>query len=156
MDKKEHLQYNDLTLLPRRWFPLPKLDGYILREFLIKYSVLLLVFVILFILSDVYRDISDFLEAKAPWRSILLYLAYKLPGNVRFILPITMLLGCMWTMATFGKNMEVTAMRASGVSLFRCGGAIFAVGLVVTGVNIYFNEALCRTPNDRRNGFMTR
>ena len=142
MDKKEHLQYNDLTLLPRRWFPLPKLDGYILREFLIKYSVLLLVFVILFILSDVYRDISDFLEAKAPWRSILLYLAYKLPGNVRFILPITMLLGCMWTMATFGKNMEVTAMRASGVSLFRCGGAIFAVGLVVTGVNIYFNEAL--------------
>ena len=65
-----------------------------------------------------------------------------MPGNVRFILPITMLLGCMWTMATFGKNMEVTAMRASGVSLFRCGGAIFAVGLVVTGVNIYFNEAL--------------
>ncbi|WP_294436805.1 LptF/LptG family permease [uncultured Victivallis sp.] len=142
MDKKEHLQYEDLTLLPRRWFPLPKLDGYILREFLIKYSVLLLVFIILFILSDVYRDISDFFEADAPWRSILLYLAYKLPGNVRFILPITMLLGCMWTMATFGKNMEVTAMRASGVSLFRCGGAIFAVGLVVTGVNIYFNEAL--------------
>ena len=137
MDKKEHLQYEDLTLLPRRWFPLPKLDGYILREFLIKYSVLLLVFIILFILSDVYRDISDFFEADAPWRSILLYLAYKLPGNVRFILPITMLLGCMWTMATFGKNMEVTAMRASGVSLFRCGGAIFAVGLVVTGVIVH-------------------
>ena len=140
--EKKNLQYEDLTLLPRRWFPLPKLDGYILREFLIKYSVLLLVFVILFILSDVYRDISDFLEAKASYRSILQYLGYKLPGNVRFILPISMLLGCMWTMATFGKNMEVTAMRASGVSLFRCGGAIFAVGLVVTGVNIYFNEAL--------------
>lgn len=53
-----------------------------------------------------------------------------------------MLLGCMWTMATFGKNMEITAMRASGVSLFRCGGSIFLVGLIVTGVNIYFNEAL--------------
>ena len=135
-------QYRDLELLPRRWFPLWKLDGYILREFLIKYSVLMLVFVILFILSDVYRDISDFLERKTPIRIIVLYLLCRLPGNVRFILPISMLLGCMWTMAAFGKNMEVTAMRASGVSLFRCGCSIFLVGLLVTGVNIYFNEAM--------------
>ncbi len=33
-------------------------------------------------------------------------------------------------------------MRASGVSLFRCGCSIFLVGLAVTFVNIYFNEAL--------------
>ncbi len=142
MNKNSNAKYEDLELLPRRWFPLPKLDGYILREFLIKYSVLLLVFAILFILSDIYRDIDDFLEAKAPWGDVLEYLAYKLPGNIRFILPISMLLGCMWTMATFGKNMEITAMRASGVSLFRCGGSIFLVGLIVTGINIYFNENL--------------
>ena len=135
-------QYRDLKLLPRRWFPLWKLDGYILREFLIKYSVLMLVFVILFILSDVYNDISEFLERKVPIRIIVFYLMCKLPGNIRFILPISMLLGCMWTMAAFGKNMEVTAMRASGVSLFRCGCPIFLVGLLVTGVNIYFNEAM--------------
>ena len=141
-------QYGDLALLPRRWFPLWKLDGYILREFMIKYSVLMLVFVILFILSDVYNDISEFLEAKAPVRIIVSYLMHKLPGNIRFVLPISMLLGCMWTMAAFGKNMEVTAMRASGVSLFRCGCPIFAVGLVVTGVNIYFNEAMI--PNSER------
>ena len=136
------LKYRDLKLLPRRWFPLWTLDGYILREFLIKYSILMMVFVILFILSDVYRDISAFLEARASMQDILLYLAYKLPGNIRFILPISMLLGCMWTMAAFGKNMEVTAMRASGVSLTRCGGSIFLMGLIVTGVNIYFNEGL--------------
>ena len=141
-EEKNTRQYRDLTLLPRRWFPLWKLDGYILREFLIKYSVLMLVFVILFILSDVYNDISEFLERKAPIRIIVLYLLCKLPGNIRFILPISMLLGCMWTMAAFGKNMEVTAMRASGVSLFRCGCPIFMVGLLVTGVNIYFNETM--------------
>ena len=136
------MKYDDLTLLPRRWFPLRTLDGYILREFLIKYSILMMIFVILFILSDVYRDISAFLEARAAAKDILKYLAYKLPGNIRFILPISMLLGCMWTMATFGKNMEITAMRASGVSLFRCGGPIFLMGLLVTFVNIYFNEGL--------------
>lgn len=133
---------NKLITIPRRWFPLWVLDWYILREFLIKYCVLMLVFVILFILSDVYNDISDFLEADAAPHEMISYFLMKLPGNIRFILPISMLLGCMWCMATFGKNLEITAMRASGVSLFRCGVPIFAVGIIVTGVNIYFNEFL--------------
>lgn len=141
-EEKKTRQYRDLKLLERRWFPLWKLDGYILREFLIKYSVLMLVFVILFILSDVYNDISEFLENKVALRIIVWYFLCKLPEKIPFILPISMLLGCVWTMAAFGKNMEVTAMRASGVSLFRCGFPIFAVGLVVTAVNIYLNETL--------------
>ena len=131
-----------LTTIPRRWFPLWVLDWYILREFLIKYCILRLVFVLLFLLSDVYNSISDFLEAGASMWDVIRYLGAKLPGNIRFILPISMLLGCMWCMATFGKNLEITAMRASGVSLFRCGMPIFAAGLVVTAVNIYFNEFL--------------
>ena len=126
----------------RRWFPLWKIDGYIFREFMIKYTILLLVFIILFVLSDIYRDIADFFDAQAGWRAIAMYLAYKMPGNIRFILPISTLLGCMWTMATFGKNLEVTAMRASGISWFRCGFAIFFMGLVISGVNIYLNEKL--------------
>ena len=134
--------YKKLTLLKRRWFPLWKLDGYVLKEFLIKYAILMLVFCVLFILSDVYRDISDFLDEKMPIKDVVKCLLFRLPGNIRFIMPISMLLGCMWTMATFGKNLEVTAMRASGVSLMRCGGAILAMGLVVTAVNIYFNEVL--------------
>ena len=135
-------KYSDLKLLKRRWFPLWRLDGYVLKEFLIKYAILMIVFSVLFILSDFYRDISDFLDADASWRVVAIYLLYRLPGNIRFIMPISMLLGCIWTMAAFGKNLEVTAMRASGVSLIRCGGAIFAVGLVVTALNIYFNESL--------------
>lgn len=141
MENKD-LHDNNFKTFPRRWFPLKTLDWYILREFLIKYSVLLLVFVILFVLNNVYSDISGFLESRASMRSFCLYLLYRLPGNIRFILPISMLLGCMWTMAIFGKNLEITAMRANGLSLIRCGVPILFVGLIVTGINIYFNEAL--------------
>lgn len=141
-------KFKELATLPRRWFPLWVLDWYILREFLIKYCILMLVFVILFILSDVYNNIADFLESEAGIKEMLRFLIAKLPGNIRFILPVSMLLGSMWCMATFGKNLEITAMRASGVSLFRCGVPIFAVGIVVTGINIYFNEFLVpRTEN---------
>lgn len=134
--------YSSLKMLPRRWGFLPTLDFYVLSEFLIKLSVLLLVFIVIFILGDVFNDLGDFLDAEAPMSDFIQFLMLKLPGNIRFVLPISMLLGCMWTMATFGKNMEVTAMRASGVSLFRCGSSILLMGILVTGINIYFNEAL--------------
>ena len=109
---------------------------------MIKFSILLLVSTILFLLSDVLDDLSDFMDNDASWELYVPYFLLKIPGNIRFILPIATLLGCMWTMATFGKNMEVTAMRASGVSLFRCGYSILIVGLITTFVNIWFNEGL--------------
>ena len=121
---------------------MPTLDLYIFREFLIKFSVLLLISTILFLLSDVLDDLSDFIDNDAPVSVYVPYFLLKMPGNIRFVLPIATLLGCMWTMATFGKNMEVTAMRASGVSLFRCGYPILLVGLLTTFVNIWFNEGL--------------
>ena len=139
---KANQDYKSLVLIPRKWGLLPTLDMYVLREFLIKLSILALVFIILFILSDVFNDLNNFLEADAPLADFLTYLLLKLPGNIRFVMPIAMLLGCMWTMAAFGKNLEVTAMRASGVSLFRCGGSILLVGFSVALLNIYFNEAL--------------
>ncbi len=135
----------------RVWVFMPTLDGYIFREFMIKFIILLLISTILFLLSDVLNDLSDFIENDAPMHLYMSYFFLKIPGNIRFILPIAMLLGCMWTMATFGKNMEVTAMRASGVSLFRCGRSILLVGLLTTFVNIWFNEGLVPY-TDRRAG----
>ena len=128
--------------VPRSKGFLPILDLYIFREFMIYLSILLFVFITLFIIGDVFNDLSDFLENGATIKQITSFFLLKLPGNIRFILPITVLLACMWTMALFGKHMEITAMRSSGLSLFRCGGSIFFVGLVVTGINVWFNEAL--------------
>jgi len=48
----------------------------------------------------------------------------------------------MWTMAAFGKNLEITAMRASGISVTRASAMIFVIGFLVTVVNISFNEKI--------------
>lgn len=142
MNRETRKKIESMVTVERRWNHLPTLDWYVLREFLIKFSILLLVLSLLFILSDVFNDLGDFLEYKAPIGNTILYFLLRLPGNISFVLPIGVLLGCMWTMAMFGKNLEVTAMRASGLSLMRCGRSIFLMGFLVTLVNIYFNEML--------------
>ena len=121
---------------------LPILDLYILKEFMIPFSILLFAFVFLFLIGDVFNDLGDFLEHKAPFMLGVKYFVYKMPGNIRFVLPISILLACMYTLANFGRNREITAMRSSGISLLRCGFAIYCVGFVVMLVNFWFNEQL--------------
>ena len=65
----------------RRWFFMPTLDGYIFREFMIKFSILLLVSSILFLLSDVLDDLSDFIDNDAPWSVYVPYFIMKMPDG---------------------------------------------------------------------------
>ena len=126
----------------RKFFWMPTLDGYILRSFLVPFFILVFAFTLLFIIMDMYNDVSDFLDNKAPLSVSVRFFLLKIPGNIRFILPITVLLACMYALANLGRNRELTAIRASGISLVRCGMPIFAVGFCVMLVNFYFNEKL--------------
>ena len=121
---------------------MPVLDGYIFRSFMVPFGILLFAFTLLFIIMDMYNEIGDFLDNEAPVSVAVKFFTLKIPGNIRFILPITVLLSCMYALANLGRNRELTAIRASGISLVRCGLPIFAVGFCVMLVNFYFNEQL--------------
>ncbi len=126
----------------RRFGLIPIIDFYVLREFLIPLTALLVGFIFLFLVGELLDDLKDFIRAKADFWVAAKYFMLKLPENVRFILPISILLSCMFTMAKFGKSQEITAMRASGISLLRCGGGIYLVALLLTGVSFWFNESI--------------
>ncbi len=127
---------------PRKFSWMPTLDGYIMRAFLVPFFILLFAFTLLFIIMDMYNDVGDFLDHEASVTVSVRYFLLKIPGNIRFILPITVLLACMYALANLGRNRELTAIRASGISLVRCGLPIFTVGFCVMLVNYYFNEQL--------------
>lgn len=144
-----------LNAAKRRNFSIyPILDWYILREFLIPFFLLIFAFTILFFIGDVFDDIKDFIETESSIFVMIRFFLLKLPGNIRFILPISVMLSCMYTMANFGKNSEVTAMRSCGVSLFRCGGAIYFAALIVTLINFWFNESV--VPGASREAYIIR
>ncbi len=142
MSVKDDIKTIQRNTCKRTFFMLPTLDMYVLREFMIPFSILLFAFTFLFLIGDIFNDLSDFLEYKAPFSVTARYFMVKMPGNIRFVLPISVLLACMYTLANFGRNKEITAMRSSGLSLIRCGLAIFGVGFVVMLVNFWFNEQL--------------
>jgi LPS export ABC transporter permease LptG len=132
----------------------PTLDKYVFKEFVLPLLVLIIGFLTLFMIGDIFDDLSDFLDHKGTVFQIIKYFMLKVPGNIRFILPISVLLACMYTMANFAKNLEVTAMRASGISVQRCCAPIYFVAAIVAAVTCWFNEAF--VPFTERQAYVLR
>ena len=141
VSQKELLQRYQDEQAKRSFCFLPTLDLYVLREFMIPFSILIFAFLLLFLIGDIFNDLSDFLDSEHATISVTLkYFMLKMPQNIRFVLPISILLACMYTFANFGRNNEIAAMRSSGLSLLRCGFSMYLVGFLVMLLTFWFNE----------------
>ena len=129
----------------RKWTFLPVIDRYMFQEFMIPFSVLILGFMIMFVISDVYDNIKDLLDNNATTVTMVKYYMLRLPGHVEFILPLSILLACMYTMAHMGKNLEIIAMRASGISLHRACASIYVIAVLITLLDFFFKETIVPT-----------
>ena len=142
MDQIERKQIVERCNAGRTFLWLPRIDLYVLKEFLTPFSILIFAFLLLFLLGDIFDDLSDFLDSDSAFTVGVRYFLLKMPGNIQFILPMTVLLSCMYTIANFGRHREITAMRASGISLFRCGLMIYTMAFLVMLVSYWFNESV--------------
>ena len=132
-DSQNKTNLYSASALPRKFNRVLLLDFYVLREFLIPFSVLLFAFSLLFVISTVFQDLNEFLDHKSGTGLAIRYFLLTIPGNIRFIFPITVLLSCIYTIANFGRHREITAMRASGMPMF-------LMAFLVTLANFWFNE----------------
>lgn len=114
------------------------IDKYILHRFLVPFGYCLLTFFMLFVVIDLFDHLSDFIEAKTPLLLVLRYYVFVLPAMLVYITPISLLLGLLYGLWQLTKYNELTAMRASGVSLLRLTIPIVAVGFMfsafITGI----------------------
>lgn len=108
------------------------LDRYIFRQFAIPFAYCLMAFVILFVIIDLFDHLSDFIDARTPVLQAALYYVYLVPSLLVFIVPISLLLGLLYSLWQLSRHNELTAMRASGISYLRMTVPILLVGLVIS------------------------
>ncbi len=96
------------------------LGAYLLREFLQPLLCALLAFVMLFLLIDMFDDIPDFNGKHVPLPITILYFLAKQPLNLVNVIPISTLLAASFMTVSLGRNSEITAMKAAGLSIASC------------------------------------
>lgn len=76
----------------------------------------------------------------APWMEIVKIFFYKFPGIVAFTLPMSMLLSSILVVGRLNSDLEIVALRAGGIHIFRIIAPVIAAGLLVSFGTIWFNE----------------
>ncbi|MCH2664668.1 LptF/LptG family permease [bacterium] len=105
---------------------------YVLTRFAHSFALSAVAFVIIFIVVDLSNSISAYLDRGVGAAQILVYYAWSVPYFLFLILPMAMLLGSLFCIGGLARRNELSAMKSSGVSLYRILAPIQIFALLVS------------------------
>lgn len=115
-------------------FP-PIIDRYIIKIFLLMF---LLVFAVVYAVFSLVQfiDVNNDIQKNRVDPIILLdYFRYAAPDTVRWVIPISALMGTMICFGILSKNSEVTAFKASGISVYRIGAPVIFMAIAISALS---------------------
>ena len=122
------------------------LSRYILRSLLLPFFCCLFGFIFVFFLANVQDDLGDMLKLNDSMK-VIAYFLYAIPEKFPYIAPMSLLLATMYCFSSLNRNHEITAMRSSGLSLFKLCTPIYLFALFISislFVSSQFIEPHCR------------
>jgi lipopolysaccharide export system permease protein len=125
------------------------LERYILRNHIgpFFFSLSLLTFV--FIMDFILRYIDLFLTKGVKFHIVLQTFILSLGHMFALIIPMAVLPATLMTFGNFASENEITAMKASGVSLYRMILPGLVAASLLTGGMIYYNNRILPESNHR-------
>ena len=115
------------------------LDRYIVRQFLISFFFGLIAFLLIFVLVDSMEHLDDFIDAHAPVKVVVEYYLAFLPEIIKLMTPVAVLLGSLFVIGRMSTNSEITAIKSSGVSLYRTLVPFLVVAMIISVASVYLN-----------------
>ncbi len=120
------------------------LDRYLLRSLMTNYVTALAIMISLYIALDLFVNIDEFTEQSYPLPEVIRNVAgYYAPNIFLYFAQLSgviTLFACMATIARARKQNELTAMLATGTSLYRVAAPIIAFGLTTTSLLVLDTE----------------
>ncbi len=114
-----------------------RLDRFILKSFVGPFFAILLIVVFILAMQFLWLYIDELVGKGLEFRVIMEFLMWGSIQTLPLALPLATLLSSMMTLGGMGENFELTAIKASGISLARVLAPMFAVGLLIT-IGAYF------------------
>ena len=122
-------------------------DKYLIRQFVQTIIFGLLAFTRLFIVIDAMENLDDFIDQNVPTFKILHYYFVFSPEMVRLMTPVAVLFAALFTAGRASNLSELTAMRASGMSIYRFMSPFVVTTLAISLFSIYFGGYLVPMAN---------
>jgi lipopolysaccharide export system permease protein len=118
------------------------LSWYVSREFTFVFLLAIGAFNAVYLVIDFFQTGRRFFEYEASMGLALLYYLCRIPMITFQTIPLAVLLSTLVTLGVLSRHMEVTAMKAGGISLYRIARPIFLISLGIAFINFFGNEYL--------------
>ena len=114
------------------------LSRYVLRQLAAPFVFAVAALTSVMLLNQIARRFGALVGKGLPWRVIGEVFLLSLPFIVAMTLPMAVLLAVLYAFSTMASANEITAMRASGVSIGQLLRPVFLAALVLTAVDYVF------------------
>ena len=115
-------------------------DRYLLRSFIWPLAYCLVLFSVLFVVIDSFNHLDDYIHHSVSIKIILTYYYYLFPSVLVQIIPISVLVAILFGLGNLNKHNEITAMKASGVSVFHVLSPYIFLGILISFSIFLLNE----------------
>jgi len=126
------------------------LHKYLLREYFSFLIYCILAFLVIFILIDVVEKLDTLIDNKVGFNIIILYYAFSLPYIIVLTIPVAMLLTTMFSLGRLVGDNEITAIKASGISLYKILIPLYTFAFFVGIIVMVFTEYVVPQTNRYR------
>ena len=121
---------------------LGKIDRYVLREYLKVFLVLVFGVIAIFVVVNFFEMTDKIADHKPSPLAIARYYLWMTPYLLSILMPIAELLACFFSVGEMNRRLEILALKASGIDIWRVFLPILLLGVINTGIGIYLNWEL--------------
>ena len=118
------------------------IDRYMVKGFIGPFLWCLLLFIVMAVIIDIFSFIDNIVKFKIPLTSIIAFYVYYTPTLFLQVTPMAALLSTIYVLSNLNKHNEITAMKSSGISLWRLLRPILIIGAIISIVVFVINDKI--------------
>lgn len=130
---------------------LRRLDRYVTGRFLATLALSLAALTVIFVLIHIMDHVDVYIDHDTPWSTVGRYYLLQMPYNTLLTLPMAVLIATIISIGEMGRHGELTAMKSSGLSLYRITLPLMAFGLALTLGVLFLGETIVPRLNEQSN-----
>jgi LPS export ABC transporter permease LptG/LPS export ABC transporter permease LptF len=126
------------------------LDDYVLRDFFLYLGMIVAAFLVLLLVFTLFELLGDILHNQTPVIVVAEYLLNVSPYLLYSVAPLIMLLAVLITFGLMNRSNEITAMKATGTSVYRIVTPVMAAAAVLAAGLFFADQFYLPHTNKRQ------
>lgn len=116
------------------------LNKYLLKEIVSNVLMVMLALIAMFSFFDLIQELDALGKGSYGLGKILLFVLLSAPGHVYDVMPVAVLVGCMYSLGQFARYSELVVLRVSGLSIFDIALLLLKIGAIFTIITFLIGE----------------